>query len=111
MRTAAGSVCYVECFFYKGIFYHSYYFIYFFNTASSADATVPGDAGIEPRQELLQLATLALTVRRSNYSARSHPRFNWYQVPNSLARGFVISRRFYVECCCENVTRLNSVLF
>jgi hypothetical protein len=33
-----------------------------------SDSTVSEDAGIEPRT----VATLALTVRRSNYSARSH---------------------------------------
>jgi hypothetical protein len=36
-----------------------------------SDSTVSEDAGIEPRTT----ATLALTVRRSNYSARSHPHF------------------------------------
>jgi hypothetical protein len=43
-----------------------------FSTASSAvpsDDTVSEDAGIEPKT----VATSALDVRRSNYSARSHP--------------------------------------
>ena len=43
-----------------------------FNTPSSAapsDSTVSEDAGIEPRT----VATVALTARRSNLSARSHP--------------------------------------
>jgi hypothetical protein len=34
-----------------------------------SDSTVSEDAGIEPRT----VATLALTVRRSNHLARSHP--------------------------------------
>jgi hypothetical protein len=34
-----------------------------------SDSTVPEDAGIEP----INVATLALGVRRSNHSDRSHP--------------------------------------
>jgi hypothetical protein len=43
-----------------------------FNTVSSAappDSTVSEDAGIQPRI----VSTTALTVRRSNHSAKSHP--------------------------------------
>jgi hypothetical protein len=39
-----------------------------FNTALS-DSTGSEDAGFEPRT----VATFALAIRRSNYSARSHP--------------------------------------
>jgi hypothetical protein len=54
----------------QGIF--GFFFVYGYRTASSAapsDSTVSEDAGIQPRS----VATSALTVRRSNHSARSHP--------------------------------------
>jgi hypothetical protein len=54
------------------------YVRYLFNTATS-DSTVSEDAGIEPRT----VATTALTVRRSNYSARSHPQLNINYSENS----------------------------
>jgi hypothetical protein len=37
-----------------------------------SDSTVSEDAGIEPRT-VATMATMALAVRRSNHSARSHP--------------------------------------
>ncbi len=44
-----------------------------FNCASRpSDSTVSEDAGIEPRA----VATLALAVRHSNHSPRSHPQLN-----------------------------------
>jgi hypothetical protein len=51
----------------RGIFW----FFIMYNTVSSAAPQIPVslDAGIEPRT----VATTALTVRRSNHSAKSHP--------------------------------------
>jgi hypothetical protein len=44
-------------------------FKYFIQHSRPSDATVPEDAGIEPRT----VSTSALAVRRSNLSAKSHP--------------------------------------
>ncbi len=52
----------------KGNFFF-FFFKYVYSTLLHLDSTVSEDAGIESRT----VATLALTARRSNYSARSHP--------------------------------------
>jgi hypothetical protein len=65
----------------KGDFFFFFLFMYLIQHCPS-DSTVSEDAGIEPRT----VATLALTARRSNFSARSHPyliitSFQWWD-PN-----------------------------
>ncbi len=54
-----------------------------------SDATVSGDAGIEPRT----VATSALAVWHSNHSARSHPTVHtwdtWWLVSRASGRGVV----------------------
>jgi hypothetical protein len=59
-------------YFFRGIFqfFFSYYIQHCFICRPS-DSTVPTDAGMEPRT----VATGALTVRRSNHWARSHPQW------------------------------------
>jgi hypothetical protein len=57
---------------FKGDFMDFFFLFKSINTAASAAPQIPlysEDAGIEPRT----LATLLLTARRSNHSAKSHP--------------------------------------
>ncbi len=58
-----------------------------------SDFTVSEDAGTEPRT----VATLALTVRRSNYSAKSHPLNMKYRLPrmNGASEGLPSCVLFY----------------
>jgi hypothetical protein len=53
-----------------------------------SDSTVSEDPGIEPRTT----ATLALTVRRSNYSARSHPHFIYIYLQIEIVRKMALFR-------------------
>jgi hypothetical protein len=58
---------------YRGIFLVFFLLMYVIQhcfICRPSDSTVSEDAGIEPRT----VTTLALTARRSNYLARSHPR-------------------------------------
>ncbi len=50
-------------------FYALYSILFNLPTSQVSNFTVSEDAGIEPRT----VATTALTVRRSNHSAKSHP--------------------------------------
>jgi hypothetical protein len=64
------------------------YFIQHCVICCPSNSTVSEDAGIEPRT----VATLALAVRRSNLSARSHPlsaRFHLYLVICILIRNLL----------------------
>ncbi len=56
----------------------SLYFIQHCFICHPSDYTVSEDAGIEPRT----VATSTLAVRRSNHSARSHPRLHEVQEQN-----------------------------
>jgi hypothetical protein len=57
----------------RGIFSFFMYFIQHCFIGRSSESTLSDDAGIEPRT----VATLALSMRRSNHSARTHPLYMW----------------------------------
>jgi hypothetical protein len=77
------------------IFYFRYVIQHCFIFRPS-DSTLSEDAAIEPRT----VATLALTARRSNHSAKSHPQRRYVQSIKSFMAGrcSVMVRRCSVWC-------------
>ncbi len=71
-----------------------------------SDSTVSEDAGIEPRT----VATLALTARSSNHSARSHPHFN-FNIWDTVDRGFIHFEHSSISKCFQRSTKIKQAMY